>query len=83
MFYPGEKSTTIASIETITMHWNSVASSSGARHVKIDLNYFYLKLGLLEYEHARIKTSTIPENFAKECELHDLMDAHGHVYVEV
>ena len=50
------------------------------RHTTTDLKYFHIKLGSLEYEHARIKLSTIPEKFVEEHNLHDLVDEHRHFF---
>lgn len=53
MFYSEEKSTPIVSIETIKTHWNYIIYSDGARHMIIDLKYFFLKSNLLEYEYVK------------------------------
>ena len=83
VFYAGEKSTPIASIETIKMHWNSVISTKNAKYMTIDLKDFYLKLKLLEYEYIKIKLSTIPPEFAQKYNLHDIVDSSGYVHAEV
>ena len=38
---------------------------------------FYLKLYLLEHEHAKIKLPTTPSEFAQECNLHEIVDNAG------
>ena len=57
-------------------------SSSRARHMKMDLKDFYLKLSLLEYEHVRIKLSKIPKKIAEEWNSYNLMDIHGCIHAE-
>ena len=47
------------------------------------LKDFYLKLGLLECEHMRIKISTMPKKSAEEYDLYNLVDAHGNFYAVV
>ena len=58
-------------------------SSHGARHMTIDLKDVFLKLGLFEHGHIRIKLSTMPTEFAENHDLPDLADTHGHVCEEV
>ena len=83
MFYAGEKSTPIASIETIKMHWNSVMSTEGAKHVTIDLEDFFLKTHSLEHECVTIILSTMPSDFAAQCDLHEQVDESGCVRAKV
>ena len=57
--------------------------TQGAKHCTIDLKYFYLQLGLLEYEHVRTPLSTKTLEFEKAHNVYELIDYGVFTHAEV
>jgi len=59
--YPDETSTSTVDTTTVKIHFNSIISTPGARHMTLDIKNFYLNTPLSRYEYMRIPVNIIPE----------------------
>jgi hypothetical protein len=59
--YPGDKSTRTAGLTTAKNLINSVYSTLGAKFLVIDIDNFYLKTPLGQFEYMIINLSSLPQ----------------------
>jgi hypothetical protein len=81
--YDGRTSTETASIGTAKIHFNSIISTKGARHLCLDIGNMYLNTKLPSPEYMRIHISLIPDEIKEEYNVNDYVDEDGFVYVEI
>ena len=75
-------STPTVDITTVKLHFNSIISTPGAKHMTLDLKNFYLNTPLTRYEYMRIPISYIPQQVIDHYQLLPLVH-NGHVMVEI
>ena len=80
--YDFEVSTPTADITTVKLHFNSILSTPGAKHMTLDLKNFYLNTPMERFEYMRIPIAIIPPIIIKHYDLLPLI-TNGHVMVEI
>jgi len=80
--YPYDTSTSTVDTTTVKVHFNSIISTPGARHMTLDIRNFYLNTPLTRYEYMRIPVNIIPKEVMDHYNLYPL--AHnGFIMTEI
>ena len=80
--YEGNKSTPVATLETVKLLLNSVLSTPDAQFCTADIKDFYLNTPMPQYEYMRIPIVDIPPVIMEQYQLTKLVH-NQHVYVEI
>jgi hypothetical protein len=72
--YDGRTSTGTASLGTAKIHFNSIISTKGARHLCLDIGNMYLNTKLPSPEYMRIHISLIPDEIKEQYNVNDYVD---------
>jgi hypothetical protein len=79
---PGELSTWTANLITSKLMWNSVLSTSGAKYMCLDINFFYLTANLDWYEYMKMTIASFPQWIIEQYNLNKHVH-HGFIYLEM
>jgi hypothetical protein len=80
--YDGDVSTRSADLTTSECLWNSVISTTGAKHMCLDVKNFYVGTPMEHFEYLRIPIKCIPLEIINHYALLPLV-SDGHIYIEV
>ena len=81
--YPGSTSTPSAGTTSIKTHWNSVTSTTNAKHYTIDIKDFYLKSKIEDVECMRITHELMPQDIITLYNVDDIAHDNGFIYIEI
>ena len=78
--FDGPVSTLTSNLTTSKLHWNSVISNPGSKHLVVDAKNFYLNNATAKHEYYNISFSLTPQEVIDEYKLMD-KQISGFLYV--
>ena len=80
--YDGFKSTILATLSAVKIHLNSVISTSKAKYMTRDINNFYYRTPINEYEYGFLPLDLIPDEIVQQYNLLKIV-SNGKVYFKI